>query len=229
MIQKKQKIGYIAYYRASTEDQTLTIEGQRDICNKFAAGLILTEFVEHESGSNDDRPQLQKAIEECQIKNAVLIVARLDRLSRRMIFIAKLLESNINFIACDMPDASHFTLHIFAALAQHERELISVRTKKALEILKSKGVRLGNPQNFSAEARKKGGEANKFKSIHNPQARVARAMISEMIPQKLSLLDMAGQLNEAGVKTRNGKRFHPTTVLRFIEQINNLSTKTVHH
>ena len=123
---------YVAYYRVSTKaqgDSGLGLEGQRSAVFNFVKGTIVAEFTEVESGKNNQRAQLSAAIDRAKKENAVLVIAKLDRLSRNASFIFTLRDSGVNFQCVDMPDANTLTIGIFATLAQHERELISSRTK----------------------------------------------------------------------------------------------------
>jgi DNA invertase Pin-like site-specific DNA recombinase len=106
---------------------------------------VVAEFTEVESSKHSDRPELEKALAACKKHKAKLVIAKLDRLSRNLAFIAALMESGAEFVAVDMPHATKLTIHILAAVAQHEREMISERTKAALQAAKKRGQRLGNP------------------------------------------------------------------------------------
>lgn len=106
-----------------------------------------------ESGKKNNRPQLLAAIEYARKVKATLIIAKLDRLSRNASFIFTLRDSGVDFVCADMPDANTLTIGIFAVLAQHERELISSRTKAALQMKKKQGVKLGKPENLTDQAR----------------------------------------------------------------------------
>jgi hypothetical protein len=106
---------------------------------------LVGEFTEVESGKRSDRPELEKALAACKKQRAKLVIAKLDRLSRNLAFIATLMESGVEFVAVDNPHANKLTIHILAAVAQHEREMISERTKAALQVAKKRGQRLGNP------------------------------------------------------------------------------------
>jgi DNA invertase Pin-like site-specific DNA recombinase len=108
-----------------------------------AGDVVLTEFVEVETGKNNERPRLAAAMAACRKHRAKLLIAKLDRLSRKVSFIAPLMESNVKFVACDMPDADPFRLHIEAAIAEEEARKISARTKAALAAAKTRGVVLG--------------------------------------------------------------------------------------
>lgn len=133
---------YVAYYRVSTKAQGssgLGLEAQRASVAGFVKGsdrraVIVAEFTEVESGKKDKRMELMAAIERAKREGAVLVIAKLDRLSRNASFIFTLRDSRVNFLCVDMPDANTLTIGIFATLAQHERELISQRTKAALDV-----------------------------------------------------------------------------------------------
>lgn len=150
---------FVAYYRVSTDRQGrsgLGLEAQqkavRDDSNGGAWELV-GEFVEVESGKNADRPELARALDTCRKYKARLVIAKLDRLSRNLAFIATLMEAGVEFIAVDNPHASKLTLHILAAVAEHEREAISERTKSALAAAKARGTRLGTPDAAGAVKR----------------------------------------------------------------------------
>ncbi|WP_114945062.1 recombinase family protein [Microvirga calopogonii] len=143
---------YVAYYRTSLRDQCLGIEAQKTSVATFLKGgdnRLLAEFEEHESGKNNSRSELRKALSACKKHKATLIIAKLDRLSRSSAFINNLMESGVDFVACDNPHANKLTVRILAAVAQHEREQISSRTRDALAALKAQGKALGNRTNLS--------------------------------------------------------------------------------
>src|SRR6476620_9478357 len=120
---------------------------------------MTAEFTEVESGKHADRPQLTAALAACKKHKAKLIIAKPDRLSRNLAFIATLMDSGVEFIAVDNPHANKLTVHILAAVAQHEREMIGQRTRDALQTAKARGKKLGNPR--LAEARKRAVQGNK--------------------------------------------------------------------
>src|SRR4051794_33128778 len=135
---------YIAYYRVSTDRQGcsgLGLDAQRAAVASYLAGRepLLAEYTEIESGKKNDRPQLAVALGECHRRRARLVIAKLDRLARNVHFISGLMESGVDFVAVDMPEANRLTLHILAAVAEHEREMISRRTKEALAAAKARG------------------------------------------------------------------------------------------
>lgn len=106
---------------------------------------LVTEYVEVESGAKAARPQLAAALAACKLHRATLVIAKLDRLARNVAFISNMMDGGVDFVACDMPHANRLTLHLLAAIAEHEREMISQRTKAALQAAKARGRRLGNP------------------------------------------------------------------------------------
>ncbi|KAA6313651.1 DNA-invertase hin, partial [termite gut metagenome] len=166
---------YISYYRVSTAKQGqsgLGLESQRDIVSRYVEsqkGLLFSEYTEVESGKKNDRKELAKALMECKVQNAILIVAKLDRLSRSVSFISSLTDSNVDFVCCDFQNANKFTIHLFASVAQYERELISTRTKNALQAKKLQGCKLGNPNAcFTSEMRAKATKAKMDKANTNP-------------------------------------------------------------
>jgi len=135
---------YIAYLRVSTDKQGEKghgISAQRQAIQNYLTmkeGDLIEEYVEVESGKRNDRPELRLAIQRCKMSRATLIIAKLDRLSRNMAFVANLMDAGIEFIACDNPYANKLTIHILAAIAEHEREMISRRTKEACRRQKQK-------------------------------------------------------------------------------------------
>lgn len=141
----------ISYLRVSTARQGasgLGLEAQRAaVAAHIASGIhtLVAEYVEVESGRKADRPQLAAALSACKLHRATLVIAKLDRLARNVAFIANLMDGGVDFVACDMPHGNRLTLHLLAAIAEHEREMISQRTKAALQAAKARGKRLGNP------------------------------------------------------------------------------------
>ncbi len=140
---------FVSYLRVSTDKQGrsgLGIEAQREAVARFSNGgtwVQLAELVETESGKNADRPQLREAIAQCRQTGATLLIAKLDRLARNVAFISALMEQGVPFVACDMPTATPFMLHVYAAMAEEEARAISLRTKVALAAAKARGVKLG--------------------------------------------------------------------------------------
>jgi DNA invertase Pin-like site-specific DNA recombinase len=140
---------FVAYYRVSTAEQGrsgLGLDAQRAAVLAWlngGTGKLTAEFTEIESGKINDRPQLLAAMVHCRLIGARLVIAKLDRLGRNVAFLASLMEGDVEFVACDNPAASKLTLHILAAVAENEREMIATRTKAALAAAKARGARLG--------------------------------------------------------------------------------------
>lgn len=204
-------MNFVAYYRVSTDRQGasgLGLEAQRRAVADFAAGRgdISAEFTEIESGRKNDRPELHAAIIACQRQRATLIIAKLDRLARNVAFIAGLMESGIEFIAVDMPSANRLTLHILAAVAEHEREMISERTRVALAEAKARGVKLGNPTPDIPAA-----TAARLMRMAKARATVA-PLIERLQAQGMSLRAIAADLNERRIPTATGRQWHASSV-----------------
>jgi len=202
---------YIAYYRVSTDRQGesgLGLEAQRAAVRRHTNGHELAaEFTEIESGRrHTNRPQLLAALDECRKRRAVLLIARLDRLARNVAFIANLMESAVDFVAVDMPQATRLTIHILAAVAEHEREMISERTKAALAAAKARGIKLGNPR--AAEAAKL---ARAAKGNPTPAPEVLNLM-SRLAKQGTGLRAIARELNRLNVRTPRGCQWYAETV-----------------
>lgn len=219
---------YIAYYRVSTKKQSLGLDSQQTTVNRYIAlngGQLIAEYHEKESGKDDNRTELHKAIAECKRTNSTLIIAKLDRLSRNITFIFTLRDSGVDFLACDLPQFNTLTLAIFSALAQQERELISQRTKAALAELKAKGVKLGRPDaTFSVEVRQMAYAASRKKANENPNTIRAKVMIEALLGTTRNLTQIANKLNENGFKTPLNSLFTPSAVKRIIERYNLIRT-----
>jgi DNA invertase Pin-like site-specific DNA recombinase len=234
MLEKK----YVAYYRVSTAKQGasgLGLEAQQYAVAAFLKdGKIAGEYIEVESGKKNNRPQLVAAIEQARKLKATLVIAKLDRLSRNASFIFTLKDSGVDFVCADMPDANTLTIGIFAVLAQHERELISSRTKAALhqikERIKTEGgavsktgnviIKLGKPVNLTYEHRLAGGQGAREKAATNENNKRAAAVVKLYRAQGLNWLAIAGKLNEDGFRTSRGGAFQAVQVQRIFERIN---------
>jgi DNA invertase Pin-like site-specific DNA recombinase len=140
---------YVSYLRVSTQRQGrsgLGIEAQRAAVDQFVheqGGTLIEEHIEVESGSLKKRPVLVQSIAQARKHRATLLIAKLDRLARNVAFVSSLMEGGVEFVAVDAPYANRLMIHILAAFAEHERSLISDRTKAALAAAKKRGVRLG--------------------------------------------------------------------------------------
>ncbi|WP_209427418.1 recombinase family protein [Pararhodobacter sp. SW119] len=203
---------YIAYYRVSAQRQGqsgLGLEAQRASTTAFLVSgehELLAEFTEVESGKRGTRPELAKAIEACRALGATLLIAKLDRLARNVHFISGLLESGVRFTAIDMPNADRFMLHVYAAMAEEEGRRISERTKAALAAAKARGVRLG--ANGAKLARERKNTAETFAREVGPN------IIHLREREGLSYSDVADRLNQSGMLSFGGKRWHSTSVYR---------------
>jgi DNA invertase Pin-like site-specific DNA recombinase len=165
---------------------------------------LVGEFQEIESGKKSDRPELAKALTACKRHKATLVIARLDRLARNVHFISGLMETKVKFVACDMPEATPFMLHIYAAVAEQEARAISARTKVALQAAKQRGVRLGRT---GAETL-----APKYRAEALDRAKQLEPVMREMQGKGYSLRRMATELNMRKVATPLGGEWHPQTV-----------------
>lgn len=222
---------FVAYYRVSTKKQGVSglgLDAQKSTVNNFVgANVLLAEYTETESGKNDTRLELLKAIAYAKENNATLAIAKLDRLSRNVAFIFELKDSKVDFVCCDMPDANTMTIGIFAVLAQHERELISDRTKKALRALKNKGVKLGSPGNLTDNARRKSIVIRKELALINAENKKAFALINILREQNKSFRYIAEQLNNAGFKTSKGNKFFAMSVKQLYDRVKSANVANV--
>lgn len=227
---------FVIYYRVSTDKQGksgLGLEAQKETVMRYLNGgvhEIVGEHTEIESGGKDNRPELEKALRDCRLKGARLIVAKLDRLSRDLGFITALQKSEVKFTVAEMPDATELTIHIYAAMAQHERKLISQRTKDALARAKANGKKLGNPCLQRGERIPGSGipsyaNDGRIESADNFAVEITK-VIREMISQRketegssgMSLRDIAECLNNAGYRTARNGQWHATSVKRILER-----------
>lgn len=209
---------FVSYYRVSTQKQGnsgLGLEAQKSTIQNYLKGTEpIAEFTDIESGTKkgNDRQGLKDAISYCKIHNAKLIIAKLDRLSRNVSFIAQLMESDIEFVICDQPQATRFTIHIFAALGEQEARFISERTKSALAEAKKRGQKLGSPQNLTDKSRANSLEVRKQNAISNENSRKAGALIVSLRQSGKSFYQITKEINDLGFKTRNNKAFHQAQV-----------------
>lgn len=213
---------YIAYYRVSTQKQGrsgLGLDDQRQMVQRFLRDdELVLEFTEIESGRKKERPQLQAAIQSAKQHNARLLIAKLDRLSRNASFVMVLRDSEVDFVACDLPDANTLTIGIMASFAQHEAEQISKRTRAALAQKKARGFRLGKPENLTDDHRTQGVIVIKENARLHPANRQASELIRLYQRDALPLRAIAERLNEHGFRTRYGKRFQCETVRRILKR-----------
>ncbi len=206
---------FVGYYRVSTNRQDYGLQAQRDaVANyvKSVSGELVASFEEKESGANNERPELARAIKTAKAENAILIVGKLDRLSRSASLVISLQESNLDFVCVDMPHADRFTIGIIALVAQRERELISQRTKEGLRVAKSLGKRLGNRTNAPTAWNKALDVIQTRKRAFAEQAVVhIREIQSTGIK---SLNRISDCLNKRGERTARGGTWTATAVKR---------------
>jgi DNA invertase Pin-like site-specific DNA recombinase len=207
----------VAYLRVSTQRQGISglgLEAQQEAIEAHAraSGLpIIATFTEIESGTVNDRPQLTEALQLCRRRKAVLLIARLDRLSRSLSFVARLLDANVEIRAADMPEANRMVLQMLAVFAEHERRLISERTKAALAAAKARGVRLG--VHGAVLARQHRHAAEEY-------AEGLRGQDAECWAEgAASCRQLAAALNSRGIRSRSGGRWHAASVSRLLTRL----------
>jgi DNA invertase Pin-like site-specific DNA recombinase len=218
----------IAYYRVSTARQGrsgLGIEAQRAAVARFAeveGYTLIAEFTEVETGKGADalerRPQLAAALAAGKTGKCPVIVAKLDRLSRDVAFIAGLMAQRVPFIVAELgADADPFMLHLYAALAEKERRLISERTRSALAARKAQGAKLGNRSN-AAEAAALGREVQ-VQEAASFAANVLPIIESLRASGVRDLRGLAEALNNRGVRTARGGRWHVSNVKNLVDRL----------
>lgn len=219
----------VNYLRVSTRQQEISglgLDAQRFALEVYAQARhakVIETFTEIESGKVNTRPELAKALHLAKVTGATLVIAKLDRLSRNAAFLLTLRDSGVRFIAADMPDANDLTVGIMALVAQQEREAISKRTKDALVAAKARGVRLGNPNGAAALRRAGRGNAESLQAIrhaadnhaHNLKP-VLEALAAEGV---VSLGAVAAALNERGMLTPRGARWHKSSVRNLMARV----------
>ncbi|GAB3327730.1 recombinase family protein [Larkinella ripae] len=213
---------YVVYFRVSTKKQGesgLGLEAQQSYVNHFySKANIIAEYTDIRSGKTiHKRPELQKALKQCKAENAVLVVAKIDRLSRnteQALSIYRDLEGRLE--SCDIPNLDKFTLTLFMAIADRERELIAIRTKQALEQkrLKFGEWRIKGPNEKKAAAGLIGAQLAKEIASDNENNRRASAMVAMLRSQGKTFAAIAAELNGAGFKTSTGKQFQATQAMR---------------
>lgn len=204
------KINYVAYYRVSTQMQGksgLGLEAQRiEVEKKTTDGHVIAEYTEIESGKRDDRPQLALALEYAKANDATLVIAKLDRLSRDLHFLTGFIKKGVPFIACDLPHANKFTLHIMGAVAEQERDFISERTKAAIQAKIASGEKWG--KNTAKIER-----ANTFaQSLHTE----IQTLMDNGVTTPAAI---AKSLNDRAIRTPRGSEWGTGQVVRLLRRI----------
>lgn len=216
----KKAISYIRVSTSKQEQSGLGLEAQRQAVNEFVTAqgfILLAEYIEIESGKKNHRPVLMEALGECKGSGAILLIAKLDRLGRSVAFISRLMEARVDFKAVDNPYAEKFMVHLLAAFAERERDLISERTKAAMQIAKARGVKLGEyGRNVLSKQNKE--KADAF-------ARKMKPVLEKLRKRgKTTLREITNELNRLKLPTASGesKKWHINTVFRLIKRINEL-------
>jgi DNA invertase Pin-like site-specific DNA recombinase len=203
---------FIAYYRVSTKRQGrsgLGLEAQKQAVTAFLNGgdwQIVGEFVEVETGKRADRPEFAKALAAAKLHRATLVIAKLDRLARNLHFVSSLMEAKIDFVAADNPHANKLTIHILAAMAEHEGEMISTRTKQALAAAKKRGVKLGGYRGFKPNAKMHKASAAALEKRTAERVALLKPIIQDIQATGVTKLShIAAALNERGIPTSRGE------------------------
>jgi len=225
---KTRRCKLVPYRRTSTDDQRLGIEAQDATINRIAAERgceVVRVFTEHESGGDNDRPELDKAIRHARRVGAALLVAKLDRLARDSGFLMKLFDGDVPIIFGDLPEidgsaASRLMVQMMANIAEFERRRIGERTSEALQALKEQGKQLGTPANLTDADRIKGAAVSAEKSRARAIDEMADVtpIASQMRSQGLSLQAIADHLNAEGYVTRKGAAWSATQVMRILNR-----------
>jgi DNA invertase Pin-like site-specific DNA recombinase len=216
---------FVSYLRVSTARQGrsgLGLEAQRQVVKGYLDGgrwTLVEEVIEVESGKLSARSELAKALALCRLHRARLLVAKLDRLSRSVAFIATLMESGVRFVVADLPEANEITVHIMAAMAEHERKAISERTRLALAAAKARGTRLGGLRWDLSSVADKGRVAaiEARREASQRHSSDVRPVIEAIKAQgATSLRQIAAALNERGIAAPWGGKWHPSSVRRVL-------------
>jgi DNA invertase Pin-like site-specific DNA recombinase len=218
---------YVAYCRVSTIQQGqfgFGIEAQRAAVKDYVAanpGFVVAEFSEIMSGRKDSRPELAKALSMCRIAHAVLVIARLDRLSRNVDMIARLMESKLEFVAVDFPHANRFTIHILAAVAEYESRLISERMKQVIAARRERGAKVGHfvgslPRRFPPGCQEASALVRRARS--EARAQDLAPLVWNAIAEGKSLSVIADEFNETGVKPPQHAPWTKNSIWRITRQ-----------
>jgi DNA invertase Pin-like site-specific DNA recombinase len=223
---------FIAYYRVSTARQGrsgLGLDAQRQMVEDYLNGgswTVSEIFTEIESGKRSDRPQLAAALAACRLHRATLVIAKLDRLARNVAFVSALMESGVDFIACDFPQANRLTIHILAAVAEHEAQAISDRTKAALAAARRRGTVLGGFRgHIATDAARERARASRTAFADQRAADLAGIVTAIQAEGHRSLAAIARNLGARGIQAPRGGEWSPMQVKRVIERITALPNR----
>ena len=219
----------VVYMRVSTARQGrsgLGLEAQQAAIERFVQqrdAEVVQAFTEVESGKNSDRPELGRALHLAQVTGAILLIAKLDRLSRNAAFLLTLRDSGVRFVAADMPDANELTVGIMALVAQQEREAISNRTKEALQAAKARGRKLGNPNGAAALRRARKGNSDAVAVVRRQadhHAQQLRPVLDALAAEGITTLGgIAKALNERRMLTPRGASWHKSSVRNLLDRL----------
>ncbi|GEP02280.1 recombinase family protein [Methylobacterium oxalidis] len=216
---------FVAYYRVSTARQGrsgLGLEAQQAAVRSYLNGgswSLVAEVVEVESGKRNDRPKLAEALKLCRLHGATLIIAKLDRLARNVAFVSALMESGVEFTAVDFPQANRLTVHILAAVAEHEAQMISARTKAALQAAKARGVKMGRRPGEGGVLTDEG--RAKSVAVRQAKAKDRAGLLSDVLAEiqasgVTSASGIAAALNAQGIPTARGGQWQAVQVQRVL-------------
>jgi DNA invertase Pin-like site-specific DNA recombinase len=219
---------FVAYYRVSTKRQGVSglgLEAQQEAVRGYLNGgrwKLVAEVVEIESGKRSDRPKLAEALRLCRLHKASLIIAKLDRLARNVAFVSALMEAGVEFVAVDFPQANRLTVHILAAVAEHEAKAISERTTAALARARARGMKLGGDRGHMPAIAAQGHAASL--AVRREKARSQAADLLPVIAEiralgATTLQAVADALNARGIRTTRGGSWSPAQVMRIEKQV----------
>jgi DNA invertase Pin-like site-specific DNA recombinase len=231
---------FVAYFRVSTERQGrsgLGLEAQREAVARFLDGgkwSLVAEYTEIETGKNDARPELQKALAACRLRNATLVVAKLDRLARNARFLLQIMEGtgSAGVVFCDLPHITDgpvgkFIVTQMAAVAELEAGLISRRTREALAAAKARGVKLGTPGNMTRNIQRQGTAAGVAARVAKADARAADLgpIIGDLQALGITgLRRIAAALNDRHIPAPRGGTWAPVQVRNLLQRLSALET-----
>lgn len=221
---------FVVYLRVSTNRQGrsgLGLEAQRHQVDSYVqsvGGRVSEVFTEVESGKNCVRPKLEAALAACRLRQATLVIAKLDRLARDAAFLLSLQKDlqrhGLRFVAADMPEANEMTVGIMAVVAQAERRMIADRTRAALAAAKARGVKLGRPENLSQQAKGRRVSAAVRSARATEKAHDLAPIIADLRERGArSLSQLADGLNSRGYRTARGRAWRSMSVRRVLERL----------